>query len=381
MEKSIQDSDKFESPNPRSGSPFKFNFNQSANQAQLQFQVMTPKNNQSQEVSDFEKSYNLSDQNESKNILPHISQNLIDHINHVDTQKYYTRQKIQQEYLTKRLKKLEGHKELMKKRDEDKLKLSQNQIPSETSSPEKLQEQVGNKFSFNLSASQIQQIQRGNSRLSTTTQTLTNFFKNKKKSEQQMSTLERMTPISRQLKESVICNLQSYCDVKAITREQSLIRFNNQNQAQATQNNQNFSQFNQNPYLKMESRVTQKSQNNYINQNQGYFNNMTYQNNNLSPLADNSDNINNTFTQNQNIQKPNLNVSSFAHSLQNQNSGLSSPRQGQIQCRYPTHRDGMSIVIIEQVIDEVLGITNKAVVLFGGDRFKMAYNDLYCFYI
>ena len=48
---------------------------------------------------------------------------------------------------------------------------------------------------------------------------------------------------------------------------------------------------------------------------------------------------------------------------------------------FPTQRDGQSLVIIEQVEDEEIGIINKAIVLFGGDRFRMTYNDLYCFYL
>lgn len=37
------------------------------------------------------------------------------------------------------------------------------------------------------------------------------------------------------------------------------------------------------------------------------------------------------------------------------------------------------MVICEKVVDEESGITNRAIVVFGGDRFRMAYNDLYIF--
>ena len=46
---------------------------------------------------------------------------------------------------------------------------------------------------------------------------------------------------------------------------------------------------------------------------------------------------------------------------------------------FPSQRDGASIVFFE-VVDPLTGIRQRSIVLFGGDRFKMSYSDLYRFY-
>lgn len=50
-----------------------------------------------------------------------------------------------------------------------------------------------------------------------------------------------------------------------------------------------------------------------------------------------------------------------------------------VKGKFPSQRDGATMVLVHY-LDPDYDITEKvAFVLFGGDRFRMTYNDLYCF--
>ena len=51
-------------------------------------------------------------------------------------------------------------------------------------------------------------------------------------------------------------------------------------------------------------------------------------------------------------------------------SGPSSPLLGRVEGKVPHSRDGHSAVLYE-----------NAMIVFGGDRHQMGFNDLYCYYV
>ncbi|CDW74556.1 kelch motif family protein [Stylonychia lemnae] len=245
-----------------------------------------------------------------KSMLPEIPQILVDHINKVDTLRYFQRKKYLKDNIGKSRQKYVGNQantsfKVNKNSKDNLVQDNSNQLQSQKYLQQS-KTNINSPTSSNLSPAKRQQIwspktevnspqgspskskkEQGFSQLleASTNKAINNFLR--------FDQLDRMTPTSRQLKESMIGNLQQYCDLKAITKEQQQIK-----------------------HQQHQSKSSHK---------------------------------------------------------------MFSPREGIVSGKFPTQRDGMTINLMCEYSDEIGGKNQKSIILFGGDRFRMTYNDLYCF--